>query len=911
MSPRRWRGWWRNLVHRRRVERDLDAEVAAMFTLLVEEKIRAGLSPAAARRAAAIELGGVEPLKATVRDSRSGASLDAWMQDIKYGLRTLRRTPGFAIAVVATLALGIGANTTIFTLLDAVMFKPLPVPAARELVTLYENAPDAAPDVQGGTGRYLRFSYPRFQRLEAAIGAMGSMAALTRGSRFVMRAAAGADPHPLRGQLVSGRYFETMGITPARGRLLGPVDMQTAVVAVISDRLWRNSLGGADTIVGQTILINGLSTTIVGVTPPGFTGLWTDAEADLWLPLSLQPALRYDNNVSTYENADRSRPWVEEERIAWLNVVARLHPATAAQATTALHAANQDGLRALASHIANPAGRDSMLAHTLGIEPASRGFSSLRSRFSDVLFALAAMVGLVLLVMCANIANLLLTRAAGRARDIGMRVSLGATAGRLVRQCLTESLLLSAIGGTAGVIAGEWASRLLARQVLGTQGSLPAVFAPDLRIALFGVGLSLATSVLFGVGPALRVARLGRDASVASNQRQAIGRSTMVGMRPLVAAQLALSTAVVFAAVLLGRTLVNFARIDPGFDVAHLASANFDPESVGYARADMTSLGETLVAATRAVPQVRSAAVASCGLMANCSSSSGFVIEGATTPSSIADNWVGPGFFATVGIARVAGREFSDRDGVGARVAIVNESMARKFFPDQNAVGRRIGFTTLDTEIIGVVRDARVTSLHAPPVPMVYFPTAQRETFRTSPATLEIAVAGDPASALPAIREAIKRAAPRLPIDGLELKSAMIWRDIGRESTVAYLAFAFAALALALAALGLYSVLAFTVVRRTPEIGVRVALGARPSEISMLVIRDALVVVGGGAIAGIAIAAGVARLLKTLLFEVSPMDPGVLIVVVAVLAAVTVAAAYFPARRAARLDPVVALRSDA
>ena len=900
-----------NVLRRRRADRDLDAEVDATFALLVDEHTRRGLSPAEARRAAALELGGVEPLKAAVRDARTGASLESWLQDLAYAIRGLRRTPGFTLAVIATLALGIGANTAIFTLLDAVLFKPLPVPAAAELFTLYESAPDAAPDLRGGTGRFLRFSYPRVTRLEEALGTRGTIAALTRGSRFVVRQSPTDDAHPVRGQLVSGRYFETMGILPARGRLLDAGDMRSDVVAVISDRLWRHTLGAVETIVGQKILVNGVSATIVGVAPAGFVGLWTDAEADLWLPLTLQPALRYDSNVSSYGNADRSRPWVDQERIAWLNVVARMPAADLPEATSALRGASQAGLRVMAAEIDDPQGRDAMLAHRLGIEPASRGYSSLRSRFGDVLFALAAMVGLVLLVMCANIANLLLARAAGRARDVGIRVSLGATTARLVRHCLIESVLLAAIGGAIGVAAAEWASRTLASEVLGGVNSVPAVFSPDRRIAMFGVLLSLFTSLLFGVGPGLRLARLGRAASLAANQRRAIGQSAMAGMRPLVAAQLALSAAVVFAAVLLGRTLINVTHLDPGFDTAHLVSASFDPDSAGYAPADRPTLAAALTAAANTVPEVRSAAISSCGLIANCSSSSSFVVDGADAGDAIAETWVGPGFFQTTGIRRLAGREFTDRDRGSPRVAIVNESFARRYFPNQSAVGRRIGFTMLDTEIVGIVADARLSSLHTPPAPTVFFPIDQPETFRTTMSSLEIAVSGDPETALPSLRAALRAAAPRLPLDRLEPKSAAIARDTTRERIVAVLAFAFAVLALLLAAVGLYGVLAFAVVRRTTEIGVRVALGARPVEISMLVVREAALVVAGGVIAGAVVAASVARLLKTLLYDVSPSDPGLIAMVVVVLAAVMVAAAYFPARRAARVDPVIALRSDA
>ena len=425
---------WRNVVHRDRIERDLDDEVRGVVDLLIDEKIHQGMRPEDARRAAMLELGRVDSVKSQVRDARTGASLDIFLQDVRYGARSLRRTPGFTLAAVLTLALGIGANTTIFTLLDAVVFKPLPVPAAHELVTLYENAPEGVPDAAGGTGRYLRFSYPRFERLQQAIGTQGSLAAVTRGNRFIVRLPGSSQVIPVEGQLVSGSYFGTLGVSPARGRLLTAGDARVdslEPVAVISDGFWKRSLGAADAAVGQTLVVNGVGVTVVGVAPPRFVGTWTDGEPDLWLPLTLQPALGYQTNSSAYSNADRSQPWVGQDRIAWLNVIGRIAPADRMRVTAQLQAANRAGLTELAETFDDPQGRREMLAHTLAVESFARGFSGLRGQFSSALLALMAMVSVVLLMTCANIANLMLARAARRSRDVAIRISLGATTGRL------------------------------------------------------------------------------------------------------------------------------------------------------------------------------------------------------------------------------------------------------------------------------------------------------------------------------------------------------------------------------------------------------------------------------------------------------------------------------------------------
>jgi predicted permease len=900
---------WRNLVHRQRADRDLDDEVRAVQALLVEEKVRLGMTLQQARRAAHIELGRVETIEERVRDVRTGAFLDVLVQDGRYALRSLRRTPGFALAAIATLTLGIGANTTIFTLLDAVLFKSLPVPAAHQLVALYENAPDAAPDVSGGTGRYFRFSYPRFEWLQQAIGEHGKLAAATRSSRFVVRLPGATEAQRVRGQLVSGSYFETLGVSATRGRVLASTDVrvgQVDTIAVISDGFHKRSFAGSDSVIGQTLSVNGLQVTIVGITPPGFVGVWTDNEADLWMPLTLQGPLRYENNSSSYNIADRSRPWIGEDRIAWLNLIARIPSEELPRAKSLLDTANRQGLTELASTFDDPTARRDMLAHRLALEPFARGFSGLRAQYSDALLALAAMVAVVLLVTCANIANLMLARAAGRVRDVSIRLSLGATTGRLIRQCLTESLLLAIAGGAAGLFAGRWASAFLARQVVGTSRVLPPVFSPDARLILFAVSLTILTAILFGLAPAIRATRIGGTVSIGSNQRLAIGETSMRGMRPLVAAQLALAVVVVFAAALMGRTLINFARVDPGFEVDRLVSATFSPAASGYAQESVPALSERLVAAVRRLPGVSSAAVSGCGLVDNCFHSSGFTIEGVPNSVSLQDNWVGPGYFATVGMRLVTGRGFEPRDMTGKPgVAVVTESIARRYFPGQDPLGKRLGFNQLDTEIVGVVRDARVKSLRDP-TPIVYFPLDASR----APNYLDVRVAGDAEQAVGAIRDALRRTEPGLVLDSVTTLQSRLGRDVARERLVAYLASGFAGLALLLASLGLYGVLSYAVARRTQEIGVRMALGARARTIASLVLYDALKVVAIGLLAGIFVASGVGRLLRSLLFDVSLSDPVTGAFVLLVLVLVTLTAAYLPARCATRVDPITALRTE-
>jgi predicted permease len=842
--------------------------------------------------------------------------LDTLFQDVKYAARSLRHSPGFTAAAIATLGLGMGANATIFTLLDAVLFKPLPVSRPDELLTVYENSPDAAPnalpDTAGGTGRYLRFSYPRFQLLQQALGANGSLAASTLSARFVGRTQGDANASAILTQLVSGQYFSTLGVAMQRGRPLTENDMQRdgrSHVAVISDGYWGTAFGRSEQALGQTIAIKGVALTIVGVAAPDFVGIRTDSVAELWVPLTLQVPLGYVYNSSAYGGADRRQPWMDQDNIGWLNIVARVDRGKHAQAAATLHTANAQGLQRMADGLSDPRERSSTVARSLVVTPFARGFSGLRARFADALFALGAMVAVVLLVTCANISNLLLARATGRSRETGIRISLGATTGRLVRQYLVESLLLATAGGAASVFAAYWTSTFLARAVFGRTGELPPVFALDARVWVFAAVLSIGCALAFGLLPALRAVGAGLARGITVNQRVST-YVAMKGMRPLVAAQLALSFAVVFAAVLLGRTLTHFARIDPGFNPDRLITAAIDPDTSGFSREQIPLLVDRLIADLEAIPGVVSTSVTTCALMTNCSYSSGFSIEGADRRSQMNNNWVSPAYFSTVGIPFVSGRDFTARDTAQSpRVAIISESIARRYFPNQSPLGKRLGYDTPDTEIVGVVRDARPT-LHAEPNAMVYFPTRQPPNFAASPHAVAVRVAGDADVAVPSIRSAIQRTAPSLLLDSVTTMSAALDRDVARERLIAYLAGSFSFLALLLACIGLYGVLSYTVARRTQEIGVRMALGARPGDLTRMVIGDGARVVLAGVGLGIFAAMIVGRLVSTLLAGVTTTDPTTFMAVAVTLFAVALTASYIPARRASRIDPATALRTE-
>jgi predicted permease len=842
---------------------------------------------------------------------------DALWRDVRYAWRSLRRTPGFTAAATLTFALGIGANVAIFTLLDAVVFKPLPVPGADELVAVYETAPTGTADIAGGTGQQLVFSYPRFARLQEALGQHGTLAAMTRSSPFIVRAPERARVDVARAQLVSGGYFKTLRTPIMLGRPLTEDDARVdrpRPVAVVSDRFAARILGGAARAIGQTLTVNNLPITIVGVAGSGFAGTWTDTPADLWLPLPLQRDLGYRSNVSSYANAARDQPWVSQDQIAWLTVIGRIPATELPRIHANLAAENDAGLADLAATFVDDASRQQMLKHGLAVEPLLRGFSGLRERFGDALLALGVMVAVLLFLTCANIANLLLARATRRVREFDVRMALGATRWMVFRQCVTESGLLAIAGAGAGVLIGQWASQVLASEVLNIpRDLLPPAFFLDRRMLAFAVLATATATLLFGIVPAWKAADSGRRDGFRPDQRGGLSVSTLRSMRPFVIAQLAMSFVLVIAAALFGRTLVNFARLDPGFNPDGVVDVTLDPVLSGYTREQMPVLSGRVLTAVRNVPGVVSAAFSFCALGANCTSSFRLLGAGGAgdAPVQLHNSWVGPGYFTTLGIRRVSGREFTHRDSPASpRVAVISESIARRYFPGENAVGKRVGYQQFELEIVGVVGDIRPPNMREPPLPAVYMPIAQPPAFTVPASNLNVRVAGNAGEAALAIGEAIQRAEPGLVVDMVRTLDERLGRALLRERLIAYLAWAFGLLALFLACVGLYGVLSYAVTGRTKEIGVRVALGAQPRLLATMVLRDAVSILVPGIVLGGIAAASTASVTDRLLFGVTALDPSTYAATIGVLAVVTIVGALVPARRAAMLDPVRALQTD-
>jgi predicted permease len=901
------RAWLLRLVgsfRHRRSERELADELESVLQMEIEDNLQRGMTPGEARRQALIKVGGLEAIKEAVRERRGLPLLETAIRDLRYAARVLVRSPGFAVVTVLSLAVGIGGNSAAFTVFNALMLRSLPLARPAELFALR---------VDSATHPAEQFSYPHFERLRQGMPGEGRLAAMSRVAG--MKALVGEQPEGAAVQLVSGELFATFGLAPALGRLLGPDDNRIVgghPVAVLSHAFWQRRFHGSPEVIGRQLALNGTRFTVVGVAPPGFSGVWLEAPAGVWIPLAMQGNVQYLSNVHS-ENSDTDKPWMPQERVQWLNVVARTTTPVAAAA--ALNATFQQWVGQRAEEIGDPDRRRLFQQQRLVLQPFGRGFSRLRERFVAPLYAVMAMMALVLIIACANTANLLLSRAAARQREIALRLSLGASRGRVVRQLFTESALLGILAGAGGLALAPFVGELLVRMAAGG----PFSVAIDGRVLAFTTAVSLAATVLFGLAPAFRTTRIDLATALRAGGRGAHAGARLNPARLLVISQVALSVVLVIVAGLFLRSLRNLGNVDLGLAREQLVSVAINPRLAGYAPADLPQLHRRLIERAEALPGVRSAAVAMSGLITGSSNTSGLVISGyqprADEKVDVQENRVGLHYFSTVGMRLVAGRDFDGRDGENApRVAIVNQAFARRYFAGRPAVGQRIGYGSPEVglgtpavQIVGVVSDARVSTAREPPAPMAYYPLAQGVV---QAATLDVRTVADPANLAEQLRRAIAEMEPRLRIDGVSTLSARVSGSLDRERAIARLSSVLGLLALGLACFGLYGVMSYAVTLRTPELGVRMALGAAPSTVLWMVLRESLRLVLLGLAAGLPLALVASHLVSSQLFGVSPIDPVTLLVATAALLCVAAASAYVPAARASRVDPLVALRYE-
>ncbi|HYY99810.1 MAG TPA: ABC transporter permease [Pyrinomonadaceae bacterium] len=861
------------------MERELDEELRFHLDKEVERNVGRGMSPEEALRVALFKFGRVENIKEECRDARGVRPVEEMFQDLRYGARKLRKSPGFALVAVMTLALGIGANTAIFSVVNAVLLRPLPFDQPEQLVRVF-----------GTNARRSNFSRPHsylnFSDLRAQNQTFEAMAAYT-GTTSALSGEEG--PEQITGVIASGDIFRVLRTKPLMGRLLEPEDERPggSNAVVISHGLWQRRFGGDPRVVGRTIRLDGREREVVGVTPADFRFEFVTGATDFWTPI--------DPSVSDYQ----------QRGAIFLEIIGRLKPGVSVEQSNA-------DAGVVASRLSEQY-QNSNAGIGVRLAPAQE---ELVGDVRPTLLVLLGAVGFVLLIACANVANLLLARSAGRHREIAVRSALGAWRGRIVRQLLTESLLLAFAGGVLGLVFALWGVKLL------------SVFVPenvprfgetdiDLRVLGFTLAASVVTGLLFGIAPALQSSRVDLNEALKEGGRtgtDGLGRRRVRSL--LIVSEVALSLVLLVGAGLLIKSFVKLRNTDPGFDAGNTLTASLSLASVRYdADEKIADFYRLLVERVRALPGVVSVgAVTPLPLSDNNMSFSFSVIGQPPQPpgqgQSANARMVTPEYFRAQGIPLRAGRVFTDADKAGApNVLVVNEAFARRYLPGVEPLGQRlhIGLNRIEGEIVGVVGDIRGEGLATPGEPEYYVPEA---TVPFGDMTLVVRTANDPASLVPALRQAVAEMDKDQPLYDVRTMDSLVARSVARQRFSMTLIGVFAVLAMLLAAVGIFSVMSFLVAQRTHEIGIRMALGARQRDILSMVVRHGvgLTLIGVGV--GLAAALALTRLMSGLLYEVSATDPFIYGGITVLLAAVALAACYVPARRATKVDPLIALRYE-
>jgi predicted permease len=875
------------VAFRRKRDQDLDDEISSHLRMAA-----ADLGEDTARR----EFGNIALVKEVTREMWGFASLEALIQDLRFALRVLWKNPGYTLVAVLSLALGIGANTAIFSLIDSIMLKSLPVHNPGELISLGD--PAAVGWVSGGhIGDGRIFSYPFYERFRDRNGVFTGVYATGPSGRLNLDASA---EHPLA-RFVSDNYFSVLGVTPLLGRTFTKGE-QTAVV--ISYAYWDRHFQRAPDAIGSRQRINGASFTIVGVTPRDFFGDIVGYQSDMWFPIEAQPLASHGLN------------YLNDPNTQWLLLMGRLKRGVSLAQATAV--SNAVGIRILQEQgsSASPDDLKALTAKRIAVRPAAAGFSRIRGSFSQPLLILMALVALILLICCTNVANLQLARATARAREIGLRLAIGASRPRLLRQLMTESLVLAVLGGSAGLFVATLVGHLLL-QLVARGNRLPIDFHLEWTTLLFTGALSIGASLFFGLAPALHAT----GTSVASNLKESRSGRHVGGTqrleRGLVVFQIVLSWVLLFGSGLFIRTLQNLETSDVGYRRDRLIIAELDPRASGYEKEKLIQLGARLLDKLGSTPGIGKATISENGLFSGTDSMSGVMVQG-FTPRSDDDkvshsDRVGPGYFETIGTAILAGRGIEERDmGDAPRVAVLNESMARFYFPNTNPIGGRISADDGQTwiPVVGVVRDAKQSGVRDVAVRRFYSQFAFSKDDAIGSLKLEIRVPGSTALAEQLIRREIKSVDPNVEIESISPVKTLIDDELLQERLIAKLSSAFSLLALILASIGLYGVMSYMTQRRTVEVGIRMALGASQSNVVGIVLKETLLLTMTGLAIGVVVAAFLGRLVSGTLYGVAAFDPLTAVLASACIFAAGFLASWLPARRASRIDPMVALRTD-
>ncbi len=921
------------MFHRRSREQDLEAELRFHVEETVEEQRLEGASPEQAARAASRDLGNAGLVQEDTRAAWSWSWLDQFGQDCRYALRGMRRNPMFTAMAALSLALGVGANAAIFSFMDALLLRSLPVADPHRLMVLnWHNALDHDTVFHGGSGsvdddpKYGHtsriFPFPAFEAFQKLQSVFSSLFGYlpTRNVNLLIRSQAEIDA----GEYVSGDFFLGLGLTPAAGRLLIPDDDRPDAPSVmaLSYGFSEARFGSADAAVGQTIAINNTPFVVVGVTPSGFDGIDPSFAAKFFVPVHAN--MRIDPN--RWARAGGRRYLNGNDY--WLEMMGRLRPGVSAsqaeaQLGTAFH-----------TWVETTAATDIERQHLPGLHltDGGTGIDTLRRTYSQPFTLLWIMVGLILAIACANIANLLLARATFRRREMAVRLGIGAGKGRVIRQLLTESVLLSALGGLLGIWFAVGGIRFLTVALASGSRAFPLQAELNWRVFAAAAALSIFTGLLFGLAPALDAARVNVIPSLrGSAAAQSASRPRLLRLslsQALIAVQIALATLLLIGAGLFVRTLMNLQSVELGFNRERILLFKINARQAGHRDPELTTFYRDLQQRLAAIPGVRSATVSNSPLVGEGTWSSPVVPLGGAEPDHPADGHgtfgdgrdthiltAGPQFFATMQIPLIAGREFDERDRPGsAPVAILNEAWAKENLGDRNPIGQQVLMVTdgkrQQMDVVGVARNSRYGELTGAFPPIVYMSFVQNLYRPPEEATYALRANGDPLALAGAVREIVRQADARIPITGLKTQAAMIDETMTGQMMFASLCTAFAILALAIACVGLYGTISHTVARRSSEVGIRIALGASRPRVVWLVMRQVAAVATIGVIAGVVAAFGVSRFVESLLFGVKPADPPTIVTALVTLLAAAGTAAYIPARRASRIEPVAALRHE-
>ncbi len=904
--------WLDSLTRRRRMRRDLAEEIDSHIAERIADLVESGVPEPEARNRACREFGNATRMAEEGRAVWTWTWLEQLTQDLRYSLRTLRRAPAFTAVAILSLAFGIGGNTAVFSLLDGVMLKNLPVPDPEQLRILTWPRDKGVPmDNHSGytiahpvTGQLVSgsFSYPAYLAFRDHAPEFAGLVAFAA-RQFTVTANSLTDYGS--GEYVTGNYFPVIGARPLIGRTIAPADdaVSQPLVAVLTYRYWSRRFQLDPAVLGTQIVINRRPATVIGIMPPSFQGLGAGHERDFFVPMA-----QLDAEASPYWSRTRPDTW-------WVQVFGRLRPgaseSAAAAALTGLLGQSIDTYAAGEPGVKKP---------RVLLSPGARGVGASRGNFATPFYILGGTVCLVLLIACMNLANLLLARAAARQREIAIRLSIGASRWRLIRQLFTESVLLSALGGLAGLLISSPLAQFLLRNQ-GAGESLAFDVRIDARTLAFTFGVSLLAGVAFGIAPAWRATRFGSAGALkAAGTSVTHSRARLRFQWLLISAQVAFSLILLVTAGLFARTLAGLASVDLGFQTRNILTFRTDASRGGYKASALANIYDRMRASLEAIPGVESVALSQEGLITN-SESDGVVYfpdhpQQSPQPHTFEMD-CSDSFLSTVRIPILRGRDLAHSDGAGApKVAVINESFRRQYFPNEDPLGKIFYRSALPlrpdakpVEIVGVARNAHYYSVRESPAPTIYLDYRQNSKYLSS-VVFAIRSPLPQASLAPSVRRKTAAIDPTIPIVDVRSEEEQIRTSLGSERLFASLVTMFGLLATLLAAIGLYGVLAYAVSRRTAEIGIRIALGASRSNVLWQMIRGSLLTVLVGLAAGIPAALALTRITRSLLFGVQPGDLATLVAACAILLAVSAAAAWIPARRAARFQPTQALRYE-